>query len=110
YVTDEGSGGANTFSVNAGGGVYVATATRGQAGEVLYLDGDNANAQTGAILEARDATNSRVLEALATGRLVKTSGAYGSLPPVSAASTLALGAAYQNVLGYDVVVTVYLSV
>ena len=31
-------------------------------------------------------------------------------PPVSASSSLAVGTAYQNTLGYDVVITVYLSV
>ena len=31
-------------------------------------------------------------------------------PPASSASTLALGTAYQNTLGYDIVLTVYLSI
>jgi hypothetical protein len=37
-------------------------------------------------------------------------GSISTAPPVSAASTLALGTAYQNTLGYDVMLTVYLSI
>jgi hypothetical protein len=42
--------------------------------------------------------------------LVLESGGVATLPPVSAAPTLALGTAYQNTLGYDVMLCVYLSV
>ncbi len=49
----------------------------------------------------------------ATGTLCMDTSSSGSLttaPPVSASSTLALGTAYQNTLGYDIVLTVYLLV
>ena len=39
-----------------------------------------------------------------------SSGSITTAPPVSASSTLVVGTAYQNTLGYDIVLTVYLSV
>ena len=49
----------------------------------------------------------------ASGTLCMDTSSSGSLttaPPVSASSTLAVGTAYQNTLGHDIVLTVYLSV
>lgn len=49
----------------------------------------------------------------ASGTLCIDSSSSGSIttaPPASASSSLILGTAYQNTLGYDVVVTVYISV
>ena len=37
-------------------------------------------------------------------------GALSTAPPVSQAASLALGAAYQNTLGYDVLLVVYLNI
>lgn len=39
-----------------------------------------------------------------------SSGSISTSPPVSSASTLALGTAYQNTAGYDVILTIYISV
>ena len=49
----------------------------------------------------------------ASGTLCMDTSSSGSLttaPPVSASSTLAVGTAYQNTLGYDIVLTVYIAV
>src|SRR6266404_2144044 len=72
------------------------------AGDVgLWLDATNGAAKL--MVKAKQANGTVVTPGL-SGRDVTTA------PAVSAASTLALGTAYQNTLGYDVLLCIYLSV
>lgn len=100
------------LSLVAQGTGLVALYTTATSNQIDFVTGTGYNHQS--TFNFPNSANNRLYTFQdANGTLCMDTSSSGSLttaPPVSASSTLAVGTAYQNTLGYDIVLTVYLSV
>lgn len=109
------AGGSDTnisLSINAQGTGIFEFLSAATTNQILYNTGTTYQHNT--YFNFADTAQTRTVTFQdATGTLCQDNSGSGSIttaPPASAAATLALGSAYQNTAGYDVVVTVYLAV
>lgn len=119
------TGGTTTFTVDAAGDLILDNSdATGSSAEIALSDGSGGStvidtqsgismtrvAAAATLLELRDHSNALALRLRENTKHLELYGAITTQPAASSASALALGSAYQNVLGYDAVVVVYLSV